>query len=67
VKKIYTIRIIGTRKSSIWYRTRKLEEFEAEIAIVRGKAVFKVDSLHFVNPEDCSVVSERIEKKYQRI
>lgn len=67
MKKIYKIRIVGTSKTSIWYRTRKLEEYEAQIGIVRGKAVFIVDKLHFVYPEDCAVVEEYLEKVYERI
>jgi hypothetical protein len=67
MKKIYTIRILQlTHKRTIWYRTRRLEEFNATLGIIRGKVFFIVDSLHHVDPDDCVVVAEKFEEIYTK-
>lgn len=65
MKRKYKVRIISAHhKNGIWYTKKKGDEYEAEIGIVRGKAVFVVDRLHYISPLDCEIIDQWLEQPY---
>lgn len=51
----------------MWYKKRLGEEFETELKIKSTTVIFSVDTLHYIYPNDCVVVSEFLEPQYKKL
>lgn len=71
MQKVYTIQIkmLNNKKSGVWYESKEGDIFEAILKIRSdGNVAFYVGTNKFINPLNCTVLSEKIiyshESKY---
>lgn len=63
---IYTVEIIPfIFKTGVWYKTKKGEQFEAELSVreydkgkEKGRVGFRVSELKWIDPNHCKIISE---------
>ena len=66
MKTIYTVEIINfTYGNAVWYRDRKGQQFEGELAVraydkwrETGRVGFRVSELKWIDPNHCKIISE---------